>query len=382
MRVVIASRIFAPEPAAAAFRLGALANELAARGHEVVVVTSRGPQPSGDEQSGAVRVRRAPVLRDRSGAVRGYLPYLSFDLPLFWRLLFSRRPELYVVEPPPTTGIVVWIIAALTRRPFVYFAADVLADAAQGAGSPPLVVRIVRGMERHCWRSARRVLAVSSSVRSRLVELGVPEQRISVVGNGVDTEVFTPHGDTVVRPNPYVLYAGTASEVHGAGVFVEAMAHVPSGDLVFLGSGTDMGPLAERAAVIAPSRVVFLPTVASMDAATWFRGAALAVASVRPGGHYDFAFPTKLYAASACGAPVLFCGPGPGATYARESPSGTVVDPDPLAVAAAIREAVEAPRSHAQRLTQASWARERVSLREVASRSSDAIEAAVREGAS
>ena len=41
MRVVIASRIFAPEPAAAAFRLAALAEALSERGAEVTVLTTR-----------------------------------------------------------------------------------------------------------------------------------------------------------------------------------------------------------------------------------------------------------------------------------------------------------------------------------------------------
>lgn len=380
MRVTMASRVFAPEPAAAAFRLSALARELAARGHDVVVVTSRSRRGASDDARRGYRVRRAPVIRDRSGAVRGYIPYLSFDLPLFFRLVFSRRPHVYVVEPPPTTGLVVRVVAALQRRPFVYYAADVLADAAEGAGSPAAVVGVVRALERHCWRSADAVLAVSTTVKSRLVELGVSESRITIVGNGVDTDVFRPHGEAVARTEPYVLYAGTASEVHGAGVFVEAMVHVPTGSLVFLGGGTDLPRLAARAREIAPGRVEFLPTVPAAEAAAWFRGAALAVASVRPSGHYDFAFPTKLYAAAACGAPILFCGPGPGAEFARESPIGEVVETDSAVVASAFRTALERPSAEEERQAQASWASERFSLRAVASRSSDVIAAVAKTG--
>lgn len=382
MRVTIASRVFVPEPAAAAFRLNALARELAARGHDVVVVTSRSPQRSSDDAHEQFRVRRAPVLRDRSGAVRGYLPYLSFDLPLFLRLVFARRPSVYVVEPPPTTGYVVRAVAWLRRRPYVYYAADVLADAAQGAGSPSAVVRVVRALERQCWRSARAVLAVSTTVKARLIELGVDESSIAVVGNGVDTEVFSPIGDAVTRATPYVLYAGTASEVHGAEVFVRAMAHVPAAELVFLGGGSERERLAALAQQLAPGRVVFLPTVAAAEAAAWFRGAALAVASVRPGGNYDFAFPTKLYAASACGAPILFCGPGPGALFARESPSGVDVEPDAVAVAGALRSALDNPVGEAGRRAQAEWAAGRVSLSAVASRSSDVIDAVAAGGVS
>lgn len=69
VRVTIASRIFRPEAGAAAFRLGALADELSERGHEVTVLTT--VPPGGGADDGDITVRRWPVLRDRSGSVRG-----------------------------------------------------------------------------------------------------------------------------------------------------------------------------------------------------------------------------------------------------------------------------------------------------------------------
>ena len=36
-------------------------------------------------------ISRWPVLRDGGGNVRGYVQYLSFDLPAFFRLLVQRR---------------------------------------------------------------------------------------------------------------------------------------------------------------------------------------------------------------------------------------------------------------------------------------------------
>ena len=77
-----------------------------------------------------------PVLRDEAGYVRGYAQYMSFDLPLALRLLAGRRPDLVVAEPPPTTGAVVRVIAALRGVPYAYYAADVWSDASQATGAP------------------------------------------------------------------------------------------------------------------------------------------------------------------------------------------------------------------------------------------------------
>ena len=44
------------------------------------------------------------------------------------------------------------------------------------------------------------------------------------------------------------------------------------------------------------------------EAAEWIRGAAAALVSIVPGIGYDFARPTKTYAAAACGAPTWLIG--------------------------------------------------------------------------
>ncbi len=386
MRVTIASRIFAPEPAAASFRLAALAAALADAGHDVTVLTSRLPRRA-DAAAAAgaaaavdarLTIRRAPVLRDRSGAVRGYVPYLSFDIPLFFRLLVARRSAVLVVEPPPTTGLAAVAAAWLRRTPVVYYAADVLADAAASAGSPAAVVRVVRWMERTVWRRAATVLSVSPAVTARLGELGVPAARIVEVGNGIDTSVFTPDGATAEAEPGYALYAGTASEVHGAGVFVEALALVPQARLVFMGAGVELGALQRRADEVAAGRVTFLPTTAPELVARWLRGAAVALASVKPDGGYQFAFPTKLYAAAAAGTPLLFSGEGPGASFAQDAPLGIAAPHDPAAVAEALRSLLSAPASVAERHAQAQWARARVDLAAVARRAAAAVAAVAR----
>lgn len=374
MRVVIASRIFSPEPAAAAFRLEALARALVARGHEVEVLTSRPPESQEIADPPGVMVRRARVLRDRSGAVRGYLPYLSFDVPLAVRLLTARRADAVVVEPPPTTGAVVRAVCAVRRIPYAYYAGDILADAAQSAGSPRPIVSVVRALERLSWRGAARVLSVSATVTARLRDLGLPAARIEEVGNGIDTTVFSAEGDAVVRDEPYALYAGTASEVHGAGVFVEAMASVTGMRLVFLGAGVERGALRARAEAIAPGRVEFVDTVPAAETARWLRGARVAVASVKPDGGYGFAFPTKMYAAVSTGTPVLYAGEGPGRTFATGAPLGRAVAHDPDAVAEALRAARDRAPSPADRAELARWARAELSLGASADRAADAVE--------
>ncbi len=320
------------------------------------------------------------MLRDAQGYVRGYGQYLSFDLPLAWRLLVLRRPAFVIVEPPPTTGLVVRTVCAFRRIPYVYFAADLWSDALGSTTTPRFVRSVVRAMERAAIRGAQLVFSVSDDVTERLAEWGFTSG-VTTVGNGVDVSEFGPTGDVVDLGVPYLLYAGTASEVHGAAIFVEAFGQVlkefPSATLVFIGQGADRAVLEQAAAELPPGSVRFEPRVSSAEVACWIRGAAATLASVHPEG-YVRAFPTKMYASVACGTRVIYAGAGPGAPFARDNGVGWAAAYEAREVADAMRQALSTPQSAEDRQRIARWAQATLSLDAVAGRAVAALRADTR----
>lgn len=410
VRVLLVSRIFAPEPAAASFRLRALTDALDDAGVQVTVLTTRLPPATAGTPDGTragVRVRRWPVLRDADGYVRGYLQYMSFDVPVFFRVLLARGVDVVVNEPPPTTGFMVRLACAVRRTPYVYYACDILGDAVGATSAPGLVVRVVRAVEGWAWRGARAVLSVSAGVTRRLAELGVSDA-VHEVGNGIDVEAFSATGDAVVLPPadgagsdaaagaPYFVYAGTASEVHGAGIFARAMLAVhardPRARLVFIGQGAEKAAIAAECASLPPGTVTFLPQAPPQEVARWLRGAVASLASVRPGGGYDFSFPTKIYASVACGTPAVYAGVGPARALVAEEQLGWAVDYDDSTVADAMLAALAvhahevdpvpdgsppgAEARERRRARLASWAAENASLAGVAREAARVVVAA------
>ena len=351
MLVTLATRTFTPEPTAAALRLGALARALAVGGDRVRVLTSRlapsvardarqsaGSDADPGEGAGLVEVRRAPVLRDRTGAVRGYVSYMSFDLPLLARLLTGPRPDVVVSEPPPTTGAAVRIACAVRRVPYVYYCADIVSDAAALAGVPSIVVRTVAGLESFALRGARRVIAVSDGVARRARDLGARD--VAVVPNGVrvpDAVVTgTPEGFPTCD-GPVFVYAGTVAQWLAPEVFVDAFecvrARLGDARLVFVGQGSGWEALAERSRGVAG--VDMIPAVSAEEADRWMARATATLASLRPGG-YDYAYPTKILASLAQGTPVIYAGPGQAARDIAEGELGVACNLDADEVAEAM----------------------------------------------
>lgn len=351
VRALVISRIHLPESSAASFRLDAVERALVREGAHVRVLTTTVPSQEPSDPEG-VHVSRWPALRDASGYLRGYVPYMSFDLPLLWRLLVAPRADIALVEPPPTTGVVARCILSLRRIPYVWYAPDIWSDATEATSAPQLVKRVVRAMESFAMRGARAVVAINEDVAQRVRTLG--GRAVHVVLNGIDTTLFTVDGDepdpkTVSETGvtgPYFVYAGTASEWQGADVFVRALAHVrqdyPDVHVLFLGQGSDWERLAELARSIpGTDPVLFRSSVPPAEAAAWQRGAVAALVSIKPRIGYDFAYPTKVLASLACGTPVIYAGVGPATSDIHEANLGWVCAHDADEVAAAMREALE-----------------------------------------
>lgn len=364
MKVVVATRLYAPEVGAAAFRLKALVDGLVAQGADVTVLTTTLPA-GGAVFKPPYTLKRWPVLRDAGGYVRGYVQYLSFDIPACFRLL-ATPADVVVSEPPPTTGVVVALSSLLRRRPYVYYAADIWSEALSAMDVSPIVKKVLGAVEGFVLRRAAKVIAVSEPVAEQVAKFNVPTERIVVVGNGVDTTIFTPTGTAASADRPYFIYTGTMSEWQGADIFVQALPLVreqfPDAEIRFFGQGTDEPHLQEVAAQLVPGGVHFGGVVAPAEAAQWIRGAAGALVSIKPGQGYDFAKPTKIYAAAGCGVPVVFAGQGDGAAIVEEGGLGVAAPYDAHSVAAAMIELLSTPATAANRQHRVDWAMENASL--------------------
>lgn len=338
-----------PEVAAASFRIAAVERGIRDIGRSLRALTTRPPAPLQSEDKSVIRL---PVLRDKDGYVKGILNYLSFDIPAFFRLLVVRRPRVILVEPPPTTGTVVRIAAAFRRVPYVWYAADIWGDATKIMGASRPVVWGVRQMEKFVLRGAAGVIAVSEGVAQRVNELG--STNTIVIPNGADTSIFNLDGEKMSQAelraagvqHPYFIYAGTASQWQGAEVFADAFAKYWQPDrnrqFVVIGRGTSLSYFREvatslredaRAAGLDYDPLVVLDQVDSATAARWQRGALAATVSIKPGQGYDFAYPTKVLTALACGTPIIYSGAGAATIDIDQHNLGSAVPYDSHAVA-------------------------------------------------
>lgn len=380
-KIVIASRIYAPEPAAAAFRLRSLAKSLFELNCDIQVVTTvynKQKDKYIDNEDKDIDVSRWWALRNKQGNIKGYINYMSFDIPLIIRLLFIKTPNAYICEPPATTAIIVNCIARMHKKPWVYYAADVWSVAAKSFGAPKIVTILLQKLEKKMLNSSHLVLTVSKDMACKLEEIGVDKEKIKIVNNGVDMKIFNPKAPIpkhYLADTEYFVYAGTLSGWQGVDIFIEALPKVikkyPNINILILGQGDHENKLRKIAQKIAPSNIHFLGIKAGEEASSWIVHAKAALVSVNPKSGYNIAQPTKIFAASACGTPVIYAGSDAGSEVVKINNLGIAVQYSSDEVSQTMIDLLDKPWRNKRILSQ--WAEKNASLEKVSIDAAKAI---------
>ena len=373
MKIVLLTQYFPPEIGAPQTRLAAMVSALIEAGDTVEVVTAMPNYPLGrifpefrgrllsSRTENGVLVRRVWMFAAMGSGWKRVLSYFSFTAfccPVFIRV---RRPDVLVVESPPLSLAVPAILFGKIRRvPVVVNVADMWPDAAVAVGALKAgrFLRLMLRLEAWAYRQAMVVSTVTDGVRGKLIaEKGVPQSKIAMLANGVDTDLFDPSsGDSEILRHldlpeaPFVVYAGTMGLVHGLDQLIDAFATMVGSNnpyLLMIGSGSERARLAERCEREGLTNVLFRDPIPLTELAKLLP---LAVAGVVTSAEIpinEFSRPAKLFPLMSAGLPVLFAGGGEGAQVVRTAEAGIVVRNDPEDIAHALGQLVEDPsRAH------------------------------------
>lgn len=157
-------------------------------------------------------------------------------------------------------------------------------------------------------RNAALFIAVSSFIRSKLLEGGYPADKVVVHRIGVDVDRFNRDPD--VPREPVVLFVGRLATKKGCPHLINAMARVatkvPGARLVIIGNGPLRQLVESQAAATLPGRCTFLGAQTPEVVRLWMnRATVLAAPSVTAENGESEGLPTVIAEAQAMGLPVV-----------------------------------------------------------------------------
>ncbi len=268
MRILLYGINYAPELTGIGRYTGEMAEWLAARGHEVRVVTAPPYYPAWRVEEGyrgwrfakewlnGVRVWRCPLWVPSSPSGLKRLLHLgSFALSSFGVMLRQARwrPDwVWVVEPPFFAAPAALLAARLAKAKAWLHVQDFEVDAAFELGllNGRSARRWVEAAERWLLRRFDRISTISPKMRTRLLDKCVVSHRAMLFPNWVDVEAIFP----LDRPSDFrrelglsenavvALYSGNMGSKQGLELLAETAARlVDQDDLVFVFCGDGAG---------------------------------------------------------------------------------------------------------------------------------------------
>lgn len=324
MRVLIVSQYYPPE----AVPLPAdLAEGLAARGHQVKVLTGYPNYPSGrifpgyrqrwrHTEDGAVAVHRVPLFADHSSsAVRRMLNYVSFALSSATAGRLARGADvIYVYATQMTAGLGPWLWRVAGGTPYVLHVQDLWPDSIVGSSlvaggrASRLVSGVLDPWLRSAYRRASAVIGIAPTMVSTLIARGVPRNRAHLVYNWADA------GEPVIRTLPpaetaraEIIYAGNVGDMQDLDTAIRA-AHAASDvgvRLTIVGDGVAKPDLCALVDSLGAENVRFFDPVPRERMPEMYAHADYALVSLKDRPVFRGTIPSKLQAVLSAGLPVV-----------------------------------------------------------------------------
>lgn len=195
------------------------------------------------------------------------------------------------------------------------------------------------------YRRAAHLLAVTPGLAA-WAKAFAGHDRVSIVSNGANTDLFKPEGAPSPVEGRYVVFVGGLVAWHGIGTMLAALKQPdwPTDlRLVIVGDGIERGKVEQA---LSDQRLLWLGRQPYEAIPAIVRGslASLCVIENQDGRSTSGVAPLKLFEAMACGAPVIVSDLPFQADLVRSVGAGLIVPPAaPAAIASAVRALAEAP---------------------------------------
>lgn len=372
-RVTFLNRFYWPDVAATGQMLADLAEDLAADGWQVRVVTSHarydgdGPPLAPHEVHRGVDITRVRSTRLGRGTTLGrVLDYLSYLVGATLAALGGPRPDLVVaMTDPPVLCALAVLVARLRGAKAVYWVQDVYPEIAGALGVVPpgsLAYRFSAAIARWAHRRSAAVIVQGPRMAQVLVAAGADPARTHVLANWADAHAVVP---VAPEANAFiaeqglagqfiVLYSGNAGRGHTFAAVLDAMERLRDHagvTFLFIGGGPQMPWLKAEAARRGLARARFLGYLPRARLAESLSAAGAALVTETP-AVAGLLLPSKTFGILAAGRPLLFVGDTTSdvAAVVRAADAGRVIAPDDADALVAAIHALRADPAEAARL--------------------------------
>ena len=330
MNILFLSDNFPPEVNAPATRTYEHCIRWVEQGVKVTVITCQPNFPKGkiydgyknriyqkEVIDGITVIRVWSFIAPNSGFFKRILDFVSYAVMAFIVGLFQKCDLIIGTSPQFFTAVSARMLSFLKWKPWVMEVRDLWPESIAAVGALKkfsFSYKFLSRVERHLYLSADTIIPVTNAFKNYMVGLGINENKIRVVTNGVERSKFMA-GDKDIEllrelklEEKFVIgYIGTHGMAHALNFIVETAKEITDDriHLVLQGDGSEKKKLQERARELNLNNLTFLPFVAKDAIRRYISILDVALVNLKKSDTFKTVIPSKIFENASMLKPIL-----------------------------------------------------------------------------
>ncbi len=353
MKILFISDNFPPEVNAPAARTSEHCKEWVNQGLQVTVITCFPNYPQGKIYAGYKNklykkeiIENLTVIRvwtymaANEGFFKRILDYVSFAVMSFLVGLAQKTDIIVATSPQFFTTVTAYSLSIFKKKPWVFELRDLWPDSikAVSAIEQKSILSWLEKLELFLYKKADSIIAVTDAFKQNLVARGIKAEKIKVVTNGANLELFSPTKDkNLDLLNKYdlenkfiVAYIGTHGMTHGLGFVIESIKHISDENIhfLFIGDGADKKNIVWKSQELYLSNILFLPAVSREQIPAYISVVDIALVPLKKRDTFKTVIPSKIFEFAAMQKPILLGVQGQAQKIIEEYRIGLCFEPE------------------------------------------------------
>lgn len=329
MRILFITDNFPPECNAPATRTFEHCQEWVKKGHKITIITCAPNFPYGKLYDGyknklyqyelinEIKVIRVwSYMSSNSGFAKRVIDYLSFAFMSFLVGIFQKFDIIIATSPQFFTTWSGWALSKVKQKPWVFELRDLWPESIKtvGAMKQGYLIDLLEKIELGLYKSCNKVVAVTDAFKYNLIDRGIEKEKIEVVTNGSNMELFFPR-----KPDLYLLeslglkgkfvvgYIGTHGMAHSLDFIVKSIVNVSDSDIhfLFIGDGAMKREIVKISEKLQLKNILFLNSVSKDEVPKYLSIIDISLAPLKKDDNFKTVIPSKIFEASAMQKPTL-----------------------------------------------------------------------------
>jgi glycosyltransferase involved in cell wall biosynthesis len=278
-------------------------------------------------------------MSSNNGFLKRVLDYLSFSFMSFWIGVFQKFDIIVATSPQFFTTWTGYGLSKIKRKPWIFELRDIWPESIKtvGALKQGRIINVLEKIELFLYRNSTKVVAVTDAFKENLISRGIDENKIEVITNGSNLELFSAREKDLelvkklhLKDKFIVGYIGTHGLAHSLDFIINSLAKITDESIhfLFIGDGAMKKIVVQIANNLKLKNITFLDAIPKEEVPLYLSICDISLAPLKNEENFKTVIPSKIFEASAMEKPTLLGVRGQAQKILEEYHAGICFEPE------------------------------------------------------